>query len=95
MGEILVPVSFKAPPSLTRTWRSTSLFQVSAQIPEAEQRTFKLLFKINMEHMVSFPPTQGSLLIEMEDSRACLEGAQDGEAQQTQRTNMKYSKLFF
>lgn len=93
-GEILVPVSVKAPTSLTRTWPSTSLFQISVQALEAERRTFKLLFKMKMEHVVSFLPTQGSLLIKMEYSRACLEGTQAGEEVQTQRTNMKHSKLF-
>lgn len=95
MGEILVPVSVRAPTSLAMTWSSTLFFQISAQTVEAELRMFKLLFKMSMEHVVSFPATQDSLLIKMEDSRACLEGTQDGEVEQTQRTNTKHSKLFF
>lgn len=38
-------------------------FPVSAQTLEAEQRTFKLLFKMNVEHVVSFPPAQGALFV--------------------------------
>lgn len=41
------------------------------------------------------PPSQGRLLIKLEDSRACLEGILGGEEVQTQRTNMKCSQMFF
>lgn len=39
VGEILVPVSIKAPTSLTGTQPPTSLFQVIAQTLDAEQKT--------------------------------------------------------
>jgi len=50
-SEILVPVSVKAPDSLTRTQLFTSLFQISAHTLQAEQR----IVQNDHEHVVSFP----------------------------------------